>query len=57
MSIKCLKCGMRESTGILIKMCDPCFDEFEAKTLFAELLGKKYVPTDEEVACIGGDGE
>jgi len=29
--MKCVKCKERESTGVLIAMCDPCFDEFEAQ--------------------------
>ena len=27
----CRKCGLRESTGVLIQMCDPCFDAWEAE--------------------------
>lgn len=27
----CVKCKKRESTGVLIAMCDPCFDAFEAQ--------------------------
>lgn len=27
----CEKCGLRESTGTLINLCDDCFDEWEEK--------------------------
>lgn len=27
----CMRCKKRESTGILIHLCDKCFDEFEAE--------------------------
>jgi hypothetical protein len=27
----CRKCRVRESTGILIELCDPCFDAWEAE--------------------------
>lgn len=27
----CVTCKQRESTGILIHLCDPCFDAWEAE--------------------------
>lgn len=26
----CVKCKSRESTGVLVHLCDPCFDQWEA---------------------------
>ena len=27
----CLHCNERESTGVLVQLCDACFDEWEAR--------------------------
>lgn len=48
MSVPCMICKERESTGIIFQMCDECFAEFEKK-LPAE---GGYEPTEEELESI-----
>lgn len=47
----CRKCGERVSTGVLIELCDPCFDEFEAKinSESERSASGRYVPSDREL--------
>ena len=28
-NMKCTKCGIKESTGVLLTLCDECMDELE----------------------------
>ena len=45
----CRECGIRESTGVILILCNECFDEF---ALLAAEEGKKLIPkylsTEEE---------
>jgi hypothetical protein len=43
--VMCVECGKRESTGIMILMCDPCFDAFEKRVESGEQseLGKHAI--------------
>ncbi len=48
----CKICKLRPSTGVIIQMCDPCFDDFEARSLAATIQGGSYEPSDAEVDSI-----
>ena len=46
----CKICNEKPSTGVLIEMCDDCFDAFEKRVLEG---GSEYELTESEVnACI-----
>lgn len=55
--MKCRRCNENESTGIMIHLCGPCFDIFEAKTKAAEAAGTKYHLRDDELVYFHGKGE
>jgi hypothetical protein len=50
--MKCGVCKAKDSTGVMIAMCDGCLTKLEAKSLAAKIAGKKYRPTDNEVQAI-----
>lgn len=54
--MKCQKCGVRESTGIIIHMCDPCFDAWEAAVheLASRSADGKAHFTDEQFEELAG---
>lgn len=53
MTIMCRVCGKYESTGMLIELCDDCFEEFEEK-VFSD-PDKKFVPDDTELEYFSDD--
>lgn len=56
--MKCGKCNERESTGIVVVLCDPCFDEWEASVQARKEAGAvdadgKVPISDGEAAMLG----
>lgn len=55
MKTLCQMCKIRESTGVIIAMCDECFDAFEKRIEENKNEEGKYVPTAAEVEAINAD--
>ena len=52
----CQRCKSRPSTGVLVHLCDPCFDQWEAETN-ANPSNPDIAPIDSRIkrASAGGD--
>jgi hypothetical protein len=47
--MKCQRCKTADSTGVVIALCDPCFDEFEREIQRNDTGDGRWVPTNTEL--------